>query len=365
MEAIILNTDLEQVGMVDVYKSFIWTDRYQEAGDFEIYAPIKSLNMEHIKQDYYLWNSNSEHTMIIESVTIESDPESGAYSTIKGRSLEYLLHRRIVWNKTTIAKGTTIQNGLNRLITENIINPAVSVRAIPNFIFEESTDEKITSLVYDEEIDYYGEDLYTITKSLCDEHEIGFKITLSNDNKFIFKLYAGKDRSYEQDKNPHVIFSPKYGNLLNSNYIESVESWANVTLAAGDEEGSGDSATRVWREIYINDAKQTSGISRREIFTDASGIKSSTKNYTTHLKQKGIDTLMTNCRIKAFDGEQDVNHTMYEYNEDYFIGDIVQVENEYGQEGRAYVSEFIISCDESGINMYPTFKSIMKGEYET
>lgn len=364
MKAIILNTNLEQVGMVDVYTSFIWTDRYRETGDFEIYAPINSVPMEYLKQDYYLWNRDSEHTMIIESATVESDPESGAYVTIKGRSLESLLGRRIVWTKTTITKGTTIQNGVKRLITDNIINPTLSARAISNFIFEESTNEKITSLVYDEEIDYFGEDLYTVVKNLCDEHEIGFKITLSDDDKFVFKLYVGEDRSYEQDKNPYVIFSPKHGNLLNSNYVESVESWSNVTLVAGDEEGNGVSATRVSRVVNLNE-DSIIGISRREAYTSASGIKSTSENYMAHLKQKGIDTLMTNCRIKAFDGEQDVNHTMYKYGKDYFIGDIVQVENEYGQEGRAYVSEFIISCDESGTNMYPTFKTIMKGEYET
>lgn len=364
MQAIILNTEFEQVALIDVFESFIWTDRYRETGDFEIYAPVESIPLGYIKKDYYLWSKNSDHAMIIESITIESDVESGPHVTVKGRSLESLLSRRIVWNKTTITEGTTIQNGLLTLFNQNIISPALSIRAIPNFIFDVSTDEKITSLIFDEEIDYFGEDLYSITKALCDEHEIGFKITLSDDNKFIFKLYAGEDRSYEQTENPYVVFSPKYGNLLNSNYIESFESWKNVTLVAGDEEGTGESATRAQRIVSINDSDATSYISRREAFTNASGINSNTENHMTHLKQKGIDTLMENCRVEAFEGEQDLTHRMFMYGEDYFMGDIVQVANEYGQEGRAYVSEFILSCDESGTTMYPTFKSILKGEYE-
>ena len=363
MEAIILNTDFEEVGIVDVYKSFIWTDRYQEAGDFEIYAPVETTPIEYLKQDYYLWNRDSEHAMIIESVSIKSDIEDGAYVVVKGHSLECLLHRRIVWSKTTITEGTKIQNGLKILFNQNIISPSLSARAIPNFIFEESTDPKITALVYDEETDYFGDNIYTVVQNICVEHEIGFKVSLTNDNKFKFKLYAGADRSYDQEANPYVIFSPEHGNLLNSNYIESVESWKNVTLVAGDEEGSGTSATRVTRVVSIDDSSII-GITRREAYTEAGGINSTSKNYMTHLKQKGIDTLMTNSRVKAFEGEQDLNNSMYTYGKDYFMGDIVQVSNEYGQEGRAYVSEFIISCDESGTTMYPTFKSILKGEYE-
>lgn len=364
MEAIILNTDFEQVGIVDVYKSFIWTDRYQESGDFEVYAPVESAPMRYLKQDYYLWNRNSEHAMIIEAVNIESDAENGAYVIVRGHSLECLLYRRIVWNKVTITEGTKLQNGLEILFNQNIIKPALSTRAIPNFIFEYSDDPKITSLVFDEETDYFGDNMYTVVQNKCVEHEIGFKVTLTDDNKFKFKLYAGADRSYDQEANPYVVFSPEHGNLLNSNYIESVESWKNVTLVAGDEEGSGTSATRVTRVVSINDPEATTGISRREVYTKASGIKSTSEHYTTHLKQKGIDTLMENSRVKAFEGEQDLNHRMYTYGEDYFMGDIVQVENEYGQEGRSYISEFIISCDESGTTMYPTFKSILKGEYE-
>ena len=367
MKAIILNTDFEEVGIIDVYKSFIWADRYQESGDFEVYIPVNTKLLNDIKKEYYLWTVDSEHSMIIESIAIESDHEDGDCIVLRGSSLESLLHRRIVWNKTIIREGEKLQNGIKTLIVNNFINPIDPQRKIPNFVFKDSTDEKITSIIIDEEIEYFGEDIYDIVNTHCEEHDIGFKIVLSDDNKLVFSLYAGTDRSYDQDDNRYVIFSPNNGNLNNSNYIDSVESWKNVTLVAGDEEGNGDGVSRLTRTISLYDASAspvTAGISRREAFTNASGIKSTTENATAHLKQKGIDTLMENCRVTAFEGEQDLNHGMYTYGKDYSMGDIVQVENEYGQEGRAYVSEFIISCDESGITMYPTFKSILKGEYE-
>lgn len=372
MEAILLNPDLESIGVIDSYKSFIWTDRYDEHGDFEIYVPISEALPNDIRKGCYLWNENSEHMMIVESIRIESDIEDGAYFLVTGRSLESLLKRRIVWNKRVFSiddegNEPNLQNGIKELFEENIINPEIEIRKIPNFIFEESTDEKITSLTFEGE--YLGDELYDVVSKLCKEKEIGFKVTLNESKQFVFKLYAGVDRSYEQTANPYVIFSPDYDNILNTNYIDSDEKLKNVTLVVGESEynDKGEEITRVqWVEGF------SSGIERREIFTDATSFSTddgyggilSAEQYQAHLRQKGIDTLMENTSVTAFDGEVDPSR-MYVYGVDYFIGDIVQIANEYGQEGRAYISEFIMSCDVNGTSMYPTFQTIQKGVYET
>ena len=39
--------------------------------------------------------------------------------------------------------------------------------------------------------------------------------------------------------------------------------------------------------------------------------------------------------------------------------------DEYGHEGQAYISEFIISQDASGISAYPTFITLQEGDYDT
>ena len=36
MELLVLNTDYESIAVIDTYESFIWTDRYNSYGDFEI-----------------------------------------------------------------------------------------------------------------------------------------------------------------------------------------------------------------------------------------------------------------------------------------------------------------------------------------
>lgn len=82
------------------------------------------------------------------------------------------------------------------MLNECIISPSIADRKISNFVFVLSTDPKITRLKIDNQ--YTGDCLYDVIKGLCEENNIGFKIVLTDENKFAFSLYAGVDRSYEQ-----------------------------------------------------------------------------------------------------------------------------------------------------------------------
>ena len=371
MNILVMNTNFESIGIIDTYISLIWTDRYNEAGDFEMVIPYSQKIIDIAKEDYYLINELSEHVMIIEEIYITTDVEEGEQVTIKGHSLEQILNRRIIWNKTNFTRtyssesdtvGTipNLQDGIKQILEENIISPAINARRISNFIFEESTDSYITSLTL--EAQYRGEDIYETIKELCVENGIGFKITLNSNYQFVFALYSGADRTYDQIENPYIVFSPNNDNLFNSSYCRSKSSFKNVTLVAGEEAEDGSQTTIVvGNELDLN---------RREIFTDASDVSTTIDEteltdaqYKAHLKQKGIDTLIDNLEVEAFDGEVEAT-IMYKYGEDFFMGDIVQIEDEYGHEGQAYISEFIISQDDSGINMYPTFITLQEGDYD-
>ena len=74
---------------------------------------------------------------------------------------------------------------------------------------------------------------------------------------------------------------------------------------------------------------------------------------------KGLKNLADHIVTTAFEGEVEVTR-LFKYGEDFFIGDIVQIANEYGNEGSAYISELVISNSEEGLSIYPTFKTISK-----
>lgn len=353
MELLVLNTDFESVAVIDTYESMIWTDRYNAYGDFEIFFAMDTQLLQYLKEDYYLWLKDSEHCMIIEDIKINADTEEGNHLIITGRSLESILERRIIWGQR-IFNGN-LQNGIQTMLNECIISPSIADRKISNFVFVPSTDPKITSLKIDNQ--YTGDCLYDVVKGLCEKNNIGFKIVLTDENKFAFSLYAGVDRSYEQTENPYVVFSPNFENIINSNYYSSRASFRNVTLVAGEGEG----AAR--RTAIVGSA---SGLDRRELFTDARDISSDTEDgtlsdaeYMAQLRTKGLKNLADHIVTTAFEGEVEVTR-LFKYGEDFFIGDIVQIANEYGNEGSAYISELVISNSEEGLSIYPTFKTISK-----
>ena len=129
----------------------------------------------------------------------------------------------------------------------------------------------------------------------------------------------------------------------------------NVTLVGGDGEGS---------ERKTVTVGSGSGLTRRELFTE--GRIASTTTEGEELSESEIQAQMEELGKKAlserglttvFEGEVETNKP-FEYGVDFFIGDVVQLQNEYGIEGPAYIAELVFSVNESGRAVYPTFKTM-------
>lgn len=362
MEAIILDTKFEVIAVIDAFDTFIWTDRYSGYGDFELHVPLTPDNLENLKLDYYITIRDSEHVMIIEDIQVNSDAEDGPILSISGRSLESILDRRIVWTQTVLTGG--LQDAILSILKDSIIEPSDSDRKIENFIFTKNESDTITSISLASEIQFTGDNVYDVVAALCEAFDIGFKITLSGKDKFQFELYSGLDRSYEQNTNPYVIFSPRFDNLLSSSYLQSKRNLKTVTLVAGEGEGSDRITVPVLSEVKVE-----SGLDRRELYTDARDVSRtvdegtlSDDEYQAQLTERGKIKLSECSEIASFEGKCDPNMT-FTVGEDYFIGDIVQVESEYGEGSRSRITEIVRSESSSGFEMYPTFTKVdKKGE---
>lgn len=356
MELLILNTKFETVDVLDVFESLIWTDRFFRCGDFEIYTTTDIEIVQKLKLDYYLQNEASDHMMIIESAQIKADVENGSKLIVKGRSLESILDRRIIWNQTILDGYLEVQ--IEKLLNENVINPTISVRKISNFRFEKSGDPFIEGLKI--QAQYTGDNLYDVICDICKESKIGFKVIYEEDtNFFVFKLYSGTNRSYSQDKNPFVVFSPEFNNIINTDYVEGKKDLKTVALVAGEGEGSA-------RRKVITGKNEDTELIRRELFVDARDISSSLPNggtlsssqYDAQLIQRGNERLEENKIQKAFNGQVETTQ-MYRYDEHFFMGDIVQLENEFGMADQSRVIEFIFSDSrDGGSENYPTFEVV-------
>lgn len=354
MEAYVLDKDFQLTGVVDMFVSFIWTERYSALGDFELVLPLDSPALQFITKDSYIFINESDRTMVVETIEIETDTEEGNTALIKGSSLESILDRRVVWN--WFAGNENLQTSLGRLLTENVIDPAIPSRKIDNFSFVPSTSPEITALNAEPQL--FGESvLEVVMKTYCEPNSLGFRLLMPTPGVFMFGLYCGDDRSYSQFANPYVVFSSEFENLVNSKFVSSNKLLKTVSLVGGEGEGS------ARKKVEVSaDGGALSGLNRRETYTDAGNVSSNTEeipaaDYDAQLQQKGREKLAECIDVSVFDGEADAA-LMYTYGVDYFLGDIVQLENELGFSAPTRVVEYIRTEDSSGIKNYPTFAAI-------
>lgn len=374
MEFMVLDKNYDGIAMIDTFTSAIWTVRYDEAGDFEIYTPVRLDYLQAMQIGNYLWNRDSDRLMIIETVEIETDAEQGPQLIVTGRSLESILDRRVITNSATLTGSLPVV--IEEILSNEIIRSGV--RQIPGFIYTRTKDPRITSL--NVEFTARGENVYDTICSLCQTYKLGFKVTPHGKGGFNFELYMGADRSYNQNENPYVVFSPSFENLLNSNYIKSFKSYKNAIYAVGtyqkevivknkykNDEGDWvveEQTTYEEAEVTTwgySESNAPSGLTRREMFIDNGGVNdgeqggsADTWNAINH--QKAITELSGHQTTTAFEGELEATR-QYVYDEDFTIGDIVQVENEFGITGTVYISEIVFSQDANGITITPTFTS--------
>lgn len=376
MEFMVLDKNYDGIAMIDTFTSAIWTVRYDEAGDFEIYTPVRLDYIQAMQIGNYLWNRDSDRLMVIETVEIETDAEEGPQLIVTGRSLESILDRRIVTSSQNFSGN--LQSVLFAIIQNEVISSG-GTRRIPGFSLKTSSDSRITGISISE-LSIRGENVYDVVCSLCQANKVGWRILPKGAGGFEFELYVGVDRSYAQSVNPYVTFSPSFENLLNSNYIKSFKSYKNSIYAVGtyqkevilqnkykDDNGEWvveEQTTYEEAEVVTWQYSETatpSGLARREMFIDNGGVNDGEQGgeYATWNavnKEKAIAELGEHQTTTAFEGELEATR-QYIYGEDFNIGDIVQVENEFGITGTVYISEIVFSQDANGITITPTFTS--------
>ncbi len=428
----VLDESYHRIAVIDIFTEFSWAVRYNEAGDFEFSLPPQSPYVKYLVPDNYLYIKESDRLMIIDKVLTNDSVKDAGMVTVTGTSLESILNRRIVWEKTSVSGN--LQQAVKRLINAAFVSPKIEARRVANFTFKESTDEAITSLTIDS-ADYFKNNLYDVISDLCQEKKIGYRILPDWSNGgFIFELYAGTNRSYTQSDVPWVVFSPQMENLLEGRFVETREDLKTAALVVASDGEYG-------IEVVSEDLKFTSlqrremaintNVEKKEITVDQFGspedrldlerygyyswnvtdenyaayqnalsqgrsVKKSDYGTVTYMIEAEADedyqrdlaaasqqiqveyqqavnkenvrvneALVTAGRtelakynkIKYFDGDI-ANTKQFVYGVDFFVGDVVQVRDEAGHEGVCTVKEVLITQDDNGVVISPTFESM-------
>ena len=365
MKIIVMYSDFTNLAVLDSFDSLIWTERYWEYGDFELVVGATKENIDLYKQDRYIWLDDSDEVMIIEDIEITTDIEQGDIMTIMGRSLTSILDRRVAW--ASVHGTGNISDQIKMVLEANCINATESKRNFPNLIYR-APDTFDPSTYTDVFSASKGENIYERIQKFCQKQRIGFHIfnDPEHDGTFVFQLYSGTDRSYEQKDNPYVIFSPDFNSLSNSTAKFTNSDKKNVMYAMGQEDYS---------SLAESTTEDTSGYNRREGSLDATDVEITMDNpnydpdnpdsgspqidrprpeIEHDLMMRAQEELSKLGADKEFDGSTDQNG-QFVYRRDYNIGDIVQVKNVFGLEFRTRIEEYIRSYNESGFTAYPSF----------
>lgn len=350
LDIYVLDRNFAFVGIVDDYISVIWTTRYFTPGDFELYLPASMGNISLLKKDYYLCGEEDidgetyRNVMVIENIRIKTDIEDGNDMTVSGKCLKSILSRRVIWNQTNIYGN--LEAGIRKILIENIVLPEIPERRIANFLL--GSEKGFTERV---DIQATGGELSAFLKEICTVYGIGWDVYIENGN-FVFELYKGTDRSYNQTETPYVIFSPEYDSLLESDYAYSKGKYKNVALVAGEGEGS---------ERVKTSVGEASGLDRYEMFVDARDVSSNNgeiapEQYSILLSERGQEKLSGFMETTNFEGKIETR-SGFLLNRDYFLGDIVEVVNEYGIETAPRIIEIIDCDDNTGRTVIPAFST--------
>lgn len=336
---------------IEDYQSLIWNMQYWGMGDFEIVLPG---TQEYVDTDIFsigrllvrdidMSSTAYKNVMRIERRQLSFEGEEGWKLTIGGRGLKAILKQRAVYPQITF--NGSVVDSIRKAISENITT--AGVRQIPNvqILTNFNTNDTFTCQLL-------GENLGEWVEETCTKYGLGWDIYLSINGSSRIKtveIYRGENRTYNQNVNTPVIFSPEYDNLTEYSYSEDVTEQANAAIVGGEERGDLKTAVSIGT---------SSGMDRYETYIDGSSVSSngeviSESQYEDLLREYG-NTELAEQAYKPKVAGVILPDGVFKLNKDFYLGDVVQIDCK-GVTATTRIVEIVYSEDESGTLVTPTF----------
>jgi hypothetical protein len=318
MELYIFDRELNFIGILDRFTSLRWVRRYHKVGEFELQCALTEESINLLKREYIVFKKDDEEAGFIEYRNLKQNSDGSETLVIKGEFLTGYFGRRIIWGIENI--NSTVEDAMRTLVLKNCISATDNNRNIVNLLLG-SLKGYTQALNY--QVSY--KDLLEELESLSNLSNLGYRIKFSvQDRKLIFDIYAGLDRTVNQVANPPAVFSKEFENILEQQYVDSLNNYRNVALVAGE----GEDANR--KMVSVG---ERSGLDRFEIFIDARDVSSkqtinnvettlTNDQYNALLKERGNIKLQYYKEIQTFDSKVNVRSNLT-YKVDFDLGDIV------------------------------------------
>lgn len=336
MEASIIirffNKDLEFIGEVDDFTSFIFERKWFTYSNFQLV--VENFDKELFQTGNYIVVNNDPYR----SGQIYSINTVDETVTIKGFGIGFWFTNRITFPPNGRDNYTT------NSYAEDIFYNVVYVNAInaedPKRNFEDlyikTSQSRGEKIAFETRYKILSDELETIAKT----SRLGWNIKFDYKNKkFVFEGLEGVDRTVSQQDNPPIIFSKRYDNITESEYIKDVSEYKNCAIVAGQGEGAE-------REIVIVN-NNLSGQDRKELFVDARDIEDG-----TNLADRGKSKLAESTIIESFEATIDTESYRVEWD----LGDFVTIlDDEIGVVSDTQIVEVIETYEDGVLTIEPTF----------
>lgn len=385
MDMYTMNENFIAQEVVDEFFSAIWTERYSKAGDVQLLVPATDIMVDRLVEGTFLGLRGSKEVMELQTQSIED----GVLKVV-GQTILQFLDNRPAWfhnpddSTTNQVVDRTVEGKVGQVIADVVEDMVINTVNFPAGWGEadlEWADEEIEGLILGD-IDVSGADeritvnigpLYSSISQIAEKYGVGISLYLDSANietGFVlkFKTYRGIDRTID-GPGPLVRLQPDLDSLSDIKELRSIAQYKNVVYVYYEGEVS----------VHYEDPLNIPvGWDRRVLVTDAIGEPVGRKyvnsygwgggaTYTQYVvgalekaafrEQNAKDALANNNYIRAIDGQTSPEND-YKFGEDYFLGDIIELEGLTGSIAKARVTEYIRSQDKTGEREYPTISVV-------
>jgi hypothetical protein len=383
MEIYILDALLRPIDLVDEYVSFIWTERYAEKGDFQLVTLSTAANRRRFVADTMISIADSKRIMRVQSVEEKDDEDNGVTLTVKGFDLSFMLQQRVSASRAGVAHDGMLLNvtSFDGFAPIELINTMVWRICVPTSGWQLDAGDAIPYLndfvltpgslypasnipepapggiVWEQKV----ASLYSAVTDVCKAYDLGYRLYKDpNAMKLYFEAYNGLDRTSIQTDFPPVIFSSDMTNLQSTTqYQDNIEHY-NVVVAIYEYPNpveGGLPETLTIHEI-VSDPQLTfssGGFDQKTKFISISQLPEGMllTEVPDYLIQLANEELNRSRPVYVYDGEIDQNSD-FVYEQDYFLGDLVEVQGNDGGGAYMRVVEQIIKYDSGGKSSYPS-----------
>lgn len=299
--------------------------------------------------------------MVVEVHKIVKGLNKAPVLTVTGRSFETVLERRasakvnpiqsigktgnyprVQWIEMRDKASDAAYHAIRQILGDpaNGIQPMLSPNdAIPEIKLVPPAD--LSSNV-DNAFEIKPGNLYTVVMELINTNHHALKAVRPgpDSDQVSLEIYNGADLT------DTVVFNAKFDQFEESTYLLSETGSTNWAYVFSKQDSDVVSKTQ---------APEPTGLKRRVLYVDISGEEG--VDTPEARNTRGLIELYKYNATALFDGKIS-SQVANGYNRDYFLGDIIRLDGEYGLSEFVRISEFIRSDDSTGSKAYPTFEVV-------